>query len=144
MSYTVAGGKITAATVGGHPATFSSNSATITGAAGYDEAGLVVRVNNLTDGTYSSSVNLRLGKSPELVSELAELTNTDTGPLNILQKNYVTISDNIQKKIDYETKRISAMETHMRARFSKLDTVLGRYSAIQNQLTSQISQLSSE
>ncbi|MFP5223536.1 MAG: flagellar filament capping protein FliD [Acidobacteriota bacterium] len=143
VSYTVAGGKITAATIGGHPATFSSNSSTITGAAGYDEAGLVLRVNNLTDGTYSSAVNLRLGKSPELVSELADLTNSDTGPLNILQKNYITISDNIQKKIDYETKRISAMETHMRARFSKLDTVLGRYSQIQSQLGSQIAQLTS-
>lgn len=143
VSYTVAGGKITGATIGGHPATFYSNSSTITGAAGYDEAGLVVRVNNLTDGTYSSAVNLRLGKSPELVSELSELTNADSGPLNILQKNYVTISDNIQKKIDYETKRISTMETHLRARFSKLDVVLGKYSQIQTQLGSQIAQLTS-
>lgn len=141
VSYTVAGGKITAATIGGHTATFYSNSSNITGAAGYDEAGLVIRVNNLTDGTYTSAVNLRLGKNPELVSELGELTNTDSGPLNILQKNYVTISDNIQKKIDYETKRITTMEAHMRARFSKLDVVLGKYSQIQTQLGSQIAQL---
>lgn len=144
VSYTVVGGKITSATMGGHPATFYSNSSTITGGAGYDEAGLVVRVNNLTDGAYSSAVNLRLGKTPELVGELAELTNSETGPLNILQKNYVTIADNIQKKIEYETKRISAMETHMRARFSKLDVVLGRYSSIQTQLSSQITQLNSK
>lgn len=143
VSYTVAGGKITDATIGGHPATFYSNSSTITGAAGYDEAGMVIRVNNLTDGTYSSAVNLRLGKNPELVSELGELTNADSGPLNILQKNYVTISDNIQKKIDYETKRISTMEAHLRARFSKLDVVLGKYSQIQSQLGSQIAQLTS-
>jgi len=139
----VAGGKITGATIGGHTATFSSNSSTITGAAGYDEAGMVIRVNNLTDGTYTNAVNLRLGKAPELVSELGDLTNADTGPLNILQKNYVTISDNIQKKIDYESKRITTMEAHMRARFSKLDTVLGKYSQIQTQLGSQIAQLSS-
>lgn len=143
VSYTVAGGKITGATIGGHPAIFYSNSSTITGAAGYDEAGMVIRVNNLTNGTYTSAVNLRLGKSPELVSELTDLTNADSGPLNILQKNYVTISDNIQKKIDYETKRISTMETHLRARFSKLDTVLGKYSQIQSQLGSQIAQLTS-
>lgn len=143
VSYTVAGGKITGATIGGHPAIFYSNSSTITGGAGYDEAGMVIRVNNLTNGSYTSAVNLRLGKSPELVSELTDLTNADSGPLNILQKNYVTISDNIQKKIDYETKRISAMETHMRARFSKLDTVLGKYSQIQSQLGSQIAQLTS-
>jgi len=141
VSYTVAGGKITGATIGGHTATFSSNSSTITGAAGYDEAGMVIRVNNLTDGTYTNAVNLRLGKNPELVSELGDLTNADTGPLNILQKNYVTITDNIQKKIDYESKRITTMEAHMRARFSKLDTVLGKYSQIQTQLGSQIAQL---
>lgn len=143
VSYTVAGGKITGATIGGHPAIFYSNSSTITGGAGYDEAGMVIRVNNLTNGTYTSAVNLRLGKSPELVSELGDLTNADTGPLNILQKNYVTISDNIQKKIDYETKRISTMEAHLRARFSKLDVVLGKYSQIQSQLGSQIAQLTS-
>jgi len=143
VSYTVAGGKITGATIGGHPAIFSSNSSTITGGAGYDEAGMVIRVNNLTNGTYTSAVNLRLGKNPELVSELGDLTNAETGPLNILQKNYVTISDNIQKKIDYETKRISTMEAHLRARFSKLDVVLGKYSQIQSQLGSQIAQLTS-
>lgn len=143
VSYTVAGGKITGATIGGHPAIFYSNSSTITGGAGYDEAGMVIRVNNLTNGTYTSAVNLRLGKSPELVSELGDLTNADSGPLNILQKNYITISDNIQKKIDYETKRISTMEAHLRARFSKLDVVLGKYSQIQSQLGSQIAQLTS-
>jgi flagellar hook-associated protein 2 len=143
VRYTVAGGRITSATIGGHAATFSSNSALITGAAGYDEAGLVVKVNNLTDGTYSHNVNLRLGKTGELVNELTDLTNSDTGPLNILQKNYVTISDNIQKKIDYENKRISALERHMRDMYSRLDTLLGKYSQMQSQLNSQIVQLTS-
>jgi len=143
VSYTVAGGKITSATINGHTATFSSNSSYLTGASGQDEAGIVIRVNNLTDGTYNHTVNLRLGKTSELADELKDLTNSDTGPLNILQKNYTTISDNIQKKIDDETRRISNMETHMRMRFAKLDALLGQYSAIQTQLGSQIAQLSS-
>lgn len=143
VRYTVAGGKITAATIGGHTATFSSNSSLITGAAGYDEAGIVVKVNNLTDGTYTHNVNLRLGKTGELADELTDLTNSDTGPLNILQKNYVTISDNIQKKIDYENKRISALERHMRDMYSRLDTLLGKYSQIQASMNSQIAQMSS-
>ncbi|GFK95707.1 Flagellar hook-associated protein 2 [Fundidesulfovibrio magnetotacticus] len=142
VQYTVAGGKITSATINGHAASFASNSANITGASGQDEAGMVVRVNDLTDGTYSHNVYLRLGKAPELVDELADLTNADTGPLNILQKNYVTISDNIQKKIDSENRRISAMETHMRNRFARLDALLGQYSQIQGQLSSQIAQIS--
>jgi len=141
VSYTVAGGKITAATINGHTATFSSNSSYITGASGQDEAGIVIRVNNLTAGSYSHTVNLRLGKTSELADELKDLTNSDTGPLNILQKNYTTISDNIQKKIDDETRRITQMETRMRMKFARLDALLGQYSAIQTQLGSQIAQL---
>lgn len=144
VSYTVAGGKITAATINGHTATFSSNSSFLTGASGQDEAGLVLRVNNLTDGTYSSTAYLKLGKSPELVDELTTLTNDSSGPLNILQKNYVTISDNIQKKIDYENRRISKLEVDMRAKFAKLDALLGTYSQQQTSLTSQIAQMSSK
>ncbi len=144
VKYTVAGGKITSATINGHTATFSSNSSFLTGAAGQSEAGMVLRVNNLTDGTYSSTTYLKQGKSPELVDQLATLTNDTDGPLNILQKNYVTISDDIQKKIDSENKRISKMETDMRARFSKLDALLGTYSQQQTSLTSQIAQLTSK
>jgi flagellar hook-associated protein 2 len=141
VSYTVAGGKITSATIGGHAATFSSNSAFITGAPGRDESGLVVRVNNLTDGTYTHNVNLRLGKTGELVNELGDLTNSDTGPLNILQKNYVTITDDIQKKIDDENRRIADMAARLKDQYSRLDALLGKYSQMQGQLSSQVTQL---
>jgi len=144
VSYTVVGGKITAATIDGQAALFSSNGSTITGAGGTDAAGMVLSVNNLTDGSYAHNVYLRQGKVPELVDELGELTNADTGPLNILQKNYVTISDNIQRKIDSENKRITSMETHLRNKFARLDALLGKYSGIQGQLASQISQLSKD
>ncbi|MFP5239253.1 MAG: flagellar filament capping protein FliD [Acidobacteriota bacterium] len=142
VSYTMAGGKVTAATIGGHPATFDPVKNTITGKAGTPEAGMVVQVNNNTDGSYTHTVNLRLGKAPELVDELADLTNADTGPLNILQKNYVTISDNIQKKIDYENKRISAYAQSLKNKFSKLDALLGTYNQQQTSLASQITQMS--
>jgi len=143
VTYTVAGGKITSATINGHAATFDANSNTLTGASGEDEAGIIIKVNNLTDGTYSHNVFLKQGKASELVDELGDLTNADTGPLNILQKNYTTISDNIQKKIDNENTRIADMEKRLRDRFSRLDTLLGQYSSLQTQLTSQIAQLSS-
>lgn len=142
VSYTVVGGKITSATINGHAATFNSNSAFITGMTGHDESGLVVKVNNLTDGTYSHNVNLRLGKSGELVDELATLTNADSGTLNILQKNYVTIADNIQKKIDDENTRIARMAARLKDQYSRLDTLLGKYTQLQTQLSSQITQIS--
>jgi len=142
VSYTITGGKITSATINGHAAIFNSTSAFITGASGKDESGLVVKVNNLTDGTYSHNVNLRLGKNGELVDELATLTNADNGTLNILQKNYVTIADDIQKKIDNENRRISDMAKRLKDQYSRLDTLLGKYTQLQTQLSSQITQIS--
>ncbi len=143
VNYTVAGGKLASVTIDGHPATFNSNTGVITGGAGYPEAGIVIQVNRLVNGSYSHHVNLRQGKTGELVDELADLTNAQSGPLNVLQKNYNTIADNIQKKIDNENKRITQMEQHLRDRFSRLDTLLGKYDALQNSLKSQIAQLGS-
>lgn len=141
VSYTIQNGRITSASIGGHAAIFYSNSSTITGQSGFAEAGMVLTVGNLTDGTYSHTVNLRQGKAGELVDRLADLTNADTGPLAILEDNYTTISDNIQEKIDYENKRIATMETRLRDRYSRLDTLLGQYESLQTSLESQLAQL---
>lgn len=142
LKYTVTGGKIVSATLNGHPALFHSNSNTITGMGGYPEAGLSVRVNNLTTGSYDHVVRLKQGKIPELADELNDLTNATNGPLNILQKNYVTIADDIQKKIDQETARVSRLETHLRNQFAKLDALLGTYNQQGTALAQQISQMS--
>ncbi|WP_243310520.1 flagellar filament capping protein FliD [Fundidesulfovibrio agrisoli] len=141
VSYTVSGGKIVSASIGGHPASFSSNSGVITGGAGYDTSGLVLTVGNLADGSYSHTVNLRQGKVGELVDELADLTDSETGPLAVLLDNYSTISDNIQKKIDDENKRINTMATHLKEKFARLDSLLGTYSSIKTTLESEIAKL---
>jgi len=104
----------------------------------------VLTVNNLTDGTYSHNVNVRLGKASELVDELGDLTNSETGPLAILEDNYSTIQENIQEKIDNENVRIATLATHLKDKFSRLDTLLGTYSDIQDSLSSYITQLTSD
>ncbi|MBI4805093.1 MAG: flagellar filament capping protein FliD [Desulfovibrio sp.] len=144
VSYTVSGGKLTSASINGHQAMFSSNASTLTGSYGYDEGGMVLTVNNMTDGSYSHTVNVRLGKAAELVDELGDLTNSETGPLAILEDNYATIQDNIQEKIDNENVRIATLATHLKDKFSRLDTLLGTYSDIQDSLSSYITQLSSD
>jgi flagellar hook-associated protein 2 len=144
VNYTVSGGKLSAATIDGHPVIFSSNSSTLTGNYGYAEGGMVLTVNNLTDGTYSHNVNVRLGKASELVDELGDLTNSETGPLAILEDNYSTIQENIQEKIDNENVRIATLATHLKDKFSRLDTLLGTYSDIQDSLSSYITQLTSD
>ena len=138
VNYTISNGKVVSATMNGHPASFSSNSFNITGGSGYPESGLVVQVDNRTNGSYSHNVYLKLGKTGELANELTTLTDPNSGPLNILQQNYGTIMNDIQSKIDSENARIATMAQHLQDQFSRLDTLLGKYSNIQTQLSSQI------
>ncbi|WP_243362995.1 flagellar filament capping protein FliD [Fundidesulfovibrio terrae] len=143
VNYTVSGGKLTSATINGHQATFSSNSNTITGMYGYDEGGMVLTVNDFTDGTYVNTAYVREGKFTEMVDELGDLTNSTSGPITIIENNYDDIQTNIQKKIDNENVRIAEMAQHLKDQYSRLDTLLGKYSQIQTSLSSQITQLSS-
>jgi flagellar hook-associated protein 2 len=139
VEYTVAGGSITSATINGHAAGIDGDQ--ITGASGYEEAGLTILVQNLTDGSYTGEVRLKQGKAGELADSLADLTSSSSGPLHILEENYQDIMDNIDEKIDYEEKRIERMERDLRNRFANLEATLGYYNQLQMSLNSQIGQL---
>ncbi|QAZ69103.1 flagellar filament capping protein FliD [Solidesulfovibrio carbinolicus] len=145
LSYTTdASGKITAATINGHAAMFNSNSNLITGAHGYDEAGMVIRVVDTTPGTHTGEVALKQGKAGQLSDLLGELTDSQDGPLHILDDNYDDITAMIDEKIAYEQRRISTYASNLRKRFAKVDSMLGTYDKMQSQLESQIKQLSSD
>jgi flagellar hook-associated protein 2 len=139
VAYTVSGGKITSATINGHEATIDGN--TILGKHGNPEAGLLLEIKNLTDGDYTGSTTMKLGKTGELINNLKDLTDSKTGPLAILEDNYNDITDMIDKKIEYEEKRISSMETRLRERYARLDALLGYYDNLSTSLESQISNL---
>lgn len=144
VSYTTdASGKITSATINGHAAMFHSNSNLITGAQGYDEAGLVIRAIDVTAGTHTGTVSLKQGKTGQLVDLLDQLTDSTDGPLNILDSNYDDITSMIDEKIAFEQERISTYATRLRTRFAKVDSLLSTYSQQQSSLTSLIDQLSS-
>jgi flagellar hook-associated protein 2 len=144
VSYTTdASGKITGATINGHPATWHSNSNLITGAHGYDEAGLVIKAIDVTAGTHTGTVSLKQGKTGELVDLLGELTDNTDGPLHILDENYDDITAMIDDKIAFEQRRIATYASNLRKRFSKVDSLLSTYNQMQTQLTSSIDQLSS-
>lgn len=144
LSYTTdASGKITAATINGHNASFNSNSNLITGQYGYAEAGMVIRVVDTTPGVHSGEVGLKQGKAGQLSDLLGELTDETDGPLHILDDNYDDITAMIDDKIAYEQRRISTYASNLRKRFAKVDSMLGTYDKMQSQLESQIKQLSS-
>jgi flagellar hook-associated protein 2 len=144
VSYTTdASGKITGATINGHPAIYHSNSNLITGAHGYDEAGLVIKAIDVTPGTHTGTLALKQGKTGELVSLLGELTDSSDGPLHILDENYDDITAMIDDKIAFEQRRIATYASNLRKRFAKVDSLLSTYNQMQTQLTSAINQLSS-
>jgi len=145
LSYTTdAGGKITAATINGHPATFHSNSNLITGMHGYGEAGLVIKAIDTSAGTHTGTASLKEGKVVQLVSALSELTNVNSGPLAVLDDNYQDIVDMIDDKIAYEERRITNYAAQLRRRFALVDSQLSVYDKMQSQLESQIEKLSSD
>lgn len=144
LSYTTdAGGNITAATINGHAAMFNSNSNLITGAHGYAEAGMVIRIVDTTPGVHTGEVGLKQGKAGQLSDLLGELTDSQDGPLHILDDNYDDITAMIDDKIAYEQRRISSYASNLRKRFALVDSMLGTYDQMQSQLSSQIKQLSS-
>jgi flagellar hook-associated protein 2 len=143
VSYTVgANGAITSASINGYAATVDGNK--IVGAGdGNTARGLAVEIINLSAGTYSGQVQIKLGKTAELSQQIKKLTDATSGTLEILKDNYQDIMDSIDEKIAYEEKRLTLLESNLRTRFANLEALLGTYDNIANQLSSQIDSLSS-
>lgn len=152
VQYEVSGGKLVSATINGEAALVNASTWEITGNGGTDAAGMSIRVENRSDGTFGNSnddaadaikVFLQLGKSGELVSALDDITGEE-GPLNILQDNYDTIMRNIDKKIEREERRVENKERMLKDRYSRLDTLLGQYQRQSTSLVSSINELSKQ
>jgi flagellar hook-associated protein 2 len=143
VSYTVNGsGNIASASINGYPATIDGNKIVAVGD-GNTARGLALEIMNLTAGSYSGQVHIKIGKTEELSQEIKKLTDPLTGTLEILKDNYQDIMDSIDDKIAYEERRLALMERTLRLRFANLEAVLGNYDNISNQLSSQIKSLTS-
>jgi flagellar hook-associated protein 2 len=136
----VGGGVLTGGTINGHPATVEGN--TLTGASGYPEYGLAVRVNP-ADGSYTGTVRLKLGVSGQLSEKLDDLLSASSGPVNILINNYQDIVSNIDDKIAFEQRRVDAYRQRLIKQFTQLEAVLSQLNDQSNYLTSQIAKLGS-
>ena len=137
---TVAGGVLTGGTINGNPATVGGD--TLTGASGYPEYGLGIRV-NLTDGTHTGTVRLKLGVNGQLSEKMDDLLSASSGPVNILINNYQDIVGNIDDKIALEQRRVEAYRQRLTQQFTQLEAVLSQLNDQSNYLTSQIAKLGS-
>ncbi len=141
VSYNVSGGVITNAFIDGVAATIDNDAGTITSTDG-NSRGIVITINDFpSDSTGSGVVRIKQGKAGEMADLLGDLTNGESGPLNILQDNYDNIIDNINDKIAYEEDRLLRMEKDMRLKFARLEALLGQYDQQNQSLQSSLGQL---
>jgi flagellar hook-associated protein 2 len=143
VKYTVSGGRVTSATINGSPAELSDVDE-ITGRYGNPEAGLAIKIDNLTDGVYEGKVFLKIGKATELAEALKDLTDKSTGPLSILEDNYGDITDGIDRKIEFEERRVERHEKDLRNRFARLEALLSYYDSLGKSINSQLTQLKAD
>lgn len=135
---------ITNAFINGKPAKVNQEDRLITATTSGDpSAGLAIMVNNMAPGSYTGEVRLKGGKASDMSAVLSQLNNSETGTLPILIKNYETIMDRIDTKIDFENNRLALWQRTQQQRFARLETTLSNYQSQLNALESQLKSLSS-
>ncbi len=134
VRYTMsADGKITEAFINGHSASFSNDDMTITSTRG-DSRGLVIRVDNTTEGEHQGSIRLKQGKAGELSEAVRELTDPERGTFKIMERGYESVIRSIERNIESEQNRLSRYERDLRSRFARTEVMLGRYEGMQQSL----------
>lgn len=81
------------------------------------------------------------GVGARTYEEMKALTDSSTGTLNVLIKNYNSIIDNIDKKIENEEKRLATYEQHQLDRFARLETTLSTLDSQSKAIEAAIAQL---
>lgn len=139
VEYTVSGGVIVSASIGGHAAMISGTN--LTAAGGTDAAGLALTVNNLTDGTYSGTTYLKQGKVLQTIEALKEMTSAQGGYLTTIIDNYQDIVDNTAESIEKEEARLELKRQELVRKYSELEAVLTEYAGLDEELEAALDQL---
>ena len=146
VRYTVnADGEIGQAWINGEEASIDRERGQITSVSG-PSRGLVLDIypHSLVPGSeVTGTVSLREGKVNEILRMLSgsEGILGTSGTLRNLERNYQEIIDNIEAKLLREDERLARWERTMINKFARLDTVLARYSALNDSIQAQIAQL---
>ena len=109
--------------------------------------GMVIEIYDLTlSSSVSSQIGVRQGKVNELLATMdgAQGYLGKEGTLAILEDNYKDIMKNIDDKIFKEDERIIKWERTIRARFSRIEATIAVYQKLNEQVKSQIAQLSNK
>jgi len=124
-----------------HDAVWESGSETLTGDYGYPEAGLVVKITD-TSVSFTGEIDLKRGIAGDLKTELDLLTDSEDGPLAVLERNYQDIIDSAQNKIEREEKRISLLEERLKERYARLEQLLSELNGQSEYISNRVAALS--
>lgn len=141
VSYTVSGGAITKASIGGYAAKVDNDTGEVTALEGPAKGIVFLVLDKSVDGTFGGDVRIKQGKTRELADLLKDYSSSQTGPMRIVEDNYEDIIKNIDKKIDYEETRLSKRANVLRLKFARLEALLGQYDQLNTSLGNQIKQL---
>ena len=133
VSYTMENGEITNAYIDGEEARFDNQEMTISSRSG-DSRGLVIRVDNLSDGEYQGNVRLKQGKAGELSDAVREMTDPESGTFKIMERGYESTIQSLERSIESEQSRLSRYERDLRSRFARTEQMLGRYEGMQQSI----------
>jgi flagellar hook-associated protein 2 len=127
-----------AGSINNHTATGKGN--TLTALAGTPEAGLVLSTTATTTGSFGT-ITVSSGVADRLKRTLTDLLDPTTGILksrqDALQKNI----DKLAEQIEGKEKDLGTKEERLRARFSSLEVLLGKFQSQSAFLTNQLGQL---
>jgi len=122
-----------------HDATGSGNY--WTGGSGYDEEGLKVRLNSLSDGAYGN-VTVSLGVAEQLTTEIKYLTDKSyKGLIFAEEEDIQERTEDINDQIDGLNLRINNKEEGLKRKFTSLEVVLNKLQSQGNYLNQQLANL---
>ena len=147
------GGEILEVRINGQKAKeLSSGLYSLSDASNKEFGGLAIMINDTTpNSTLGGVARVKDGKLNELIDLVDQdflraynvMDKEKNGTLSILEEQYKAIITNIEKKIMQEDERIIKWERTTKLRFSRLEAVLKKYDGLQQQLDTQLKQLSS-
>lgn len=94
--------------------------------------------------TEEFTLAVKQGKAISFDEELTRLFDDDTGLTKILEKNYETIIENIDRRIEREESRVLQVKKRLELKFANLEVNLSNWNSQMESLQSQISSLPSE
>lgn len=127
-----------AGTINSHTATGSGQY--LTGASGYDEEGLKLKVTATSTGSHGS-VTLTIGVADQLANRLDYLTDTYSGPISLKQEGLEDTIDDIDERIEAMEDRLTLEEERLREQFTAMEQVLSQLQVQTNWLTQWLNNL---